>query len=296
MKIYIISPWFKTGGTESLHQLCQIARDRGYQSYMFYIDAPNDTDVLFSEDYPSIERVSIMEDKTGNVLVYPEIYSPTMFNIYFIQQIMWWLSYDKGLHNLEILDKYPNLKHAFQSQYAKYFVTSTGKLTNKQVFDLTDYVKIERYYVVPERKQNIILYNPTKDVVTPQFCTLANFQHVGLKDLTRDELSKILSCCKVYIDFGSHPGRDKIPREAALCGCIVITNKTGSAGNNMDVNIDDKFKYTNDLDNLPNLINEIFTNYEEISNEQSDYKQKIYQDKVNMILSFVNLMNNIFII
>jgi len=39
---------------------------------------------------------------------------------------------------------------------------------------------------------------------------------------------------QVYIDFGHHPGQDRLPREAVQCGCVVITGKRGS-GNQINI-------------------------------------------------------------
>ena len=47
---------------------------------------------------------------------------------------------------------------------------------------------------------------------------------------------------KIYIDFGEHPGMDRLPREAAINGLIVITNKAGAAFYKEDVGIKEKYK------------------------------------------------------
>lgn len=52
---------------------------------------------------------------------------------------------------------------------------------------------------------------------------------VPLIGMTTEEMRSCMSKSKVYIDFGNHPGKDRIPREAAISGCIVITGKRGAA-------------------------------------------------------------------
>ena len=47
---------------------------------------------------------------------------------------------------------------------------------------------------------------------------------------------------KVYIDFGNHLGKDRIPREVAS-GCCIITGKTGADKYKEDVYIGEKFKF-----------------------------------------------------
>ncbi len=34
---------------------------------------------------------------------------------------------------------------------------------------------------------------------------------------------------KLYIDFGYHPGKERMPREACLLDCCLIIGKDGSA-------------------------------------------------------------------
>lgn len=46
----------------------------------------------------------------------------------------------------------------------------------------------------------------------------------------------------IYIDFGEHPGKDRIPREAAMRDLIVITGRDGAAVNDVDVSIPKKYK------------------------------------------------------
>ena len=50
------------------------------------------------------------------------------------------------------------------------------------------------------------------------------------------------SSTMLYVDFGHHPGRDRLPREAALAGCCVITGRKGAAGNSVDLAIPVEYK------------------------------------------------------
>ena len=55
---------------------------------------------------------------------------------------------------------------------------------------------------------------------------------------------------QVYIDFGHHPGQDRLPREAAACGCLVVTGTRGSAGFHADVPLPPALKLAHPLDDL----------------------------------------------
>ena len=64
--------------------------------------------------------------------------------------------------------------------------------------------------------------------------------------MSRAEVREALCKVKVYADFGSHPGRDRMPREAALCGACVLTNRRGSANFAEDVPLPTLYKLDQD--------------------------------------------------
>ena len=65
---------------------------------------------------------------------------------------------------------------------------------------------------------------------------------IELKGFTSKEIIRIFQKTKLYIDFGYHPGKDKMPREAVLFNNCVITNLKGSAYNKFDIPINKQFK------------------------------------------------------
>ena len=90
----------------------------------------------------------------------------------------------------------------------------------------------------------------------------------------------LLARAKVYIDFGNHPGKDRIPREARMQGCIVITGKNGSAKYFEDVPIEEKFdKSPKNISVISTLIKQIFDNYAIWNNKQIDYTNFIKKEK-----------------
>lgn len=58
-----------------------------------------------------------------------------------------------------------------------------------------------------------------------------------------EQVMKTMDESMMYIDFGNHPGKDRIPREAALRDCIILTSTNGSAHNELDVPIASEFKF-----------------------------------------------------
>ncbi|MBM6838551.1 hypothetical protein H9X77_10020 [Clostridium saudiense] len=103
-----------------------------------------------------------------------------------------------------------------------------------------------------------------------------------LQNMTPIEMSETMKKSKVYIDFGNHPGKDRIPREAAISGCCVITGKRGSAKYKQDVNIDDEFKFNDneaEFENIRKKILEIFNNYEDESLKFNKYREIIMNEE-----------------
>ena len=100
--------------------------------------------------------------------------------------------------------------------------------------------------------------------------------------MTVEEIKNLMRKGKVYIDFGNHPGKDRIPREAAISGCCIITNRKGSAKFYEDVSIDEKYKFDDDMKNIPNVIetiNRCINNYDNEINEFENYRNLIEKEK-----------------
>lgn len=95
-------------------------------------------------------------------------------------------------------------------------------------------------------------------------------------------MSNLLLKSKVYIDFGNHPGKDRIPREAAISGCCVITGLRGSAKYYEDVPINNEYKIKDSEDNIIEIINKIqniFENFEENYLNFEEYRKYILNEE-----------------
>ena len=71
---------------------------------------------------------------------------------------------------------------------------------------------------------------------------LAALTWIELANMSRAKVREALCEAKVYADFGNHPGRDRMPREAALCGACVLTGRRGSASYAEDVPLPSRYK------------------------------------------------------
>ena len=297
MKFFIVCPEnLKTGGTELAHQLCLEITKSGYYAAMYYINISNGSEEPVDADTPekfkryttnhvkSAGEVNLEED----VIIVPEALTDWAFSFRPGKVCIWWMSVDNFRHRdndryIRLLD-FVSVFHLVQSEYAAEFLRSKNINEDKLIW-LSDYIS-DRYLgikSVSENRKNKIVYNPQKgfDRLEPliNMCDFAEWK--ALKGMTEDEMIDNMTDAKIYIDFGNHPGKDRIPREAAICGCCVITNKRGSAAYYGDVPLDDEFKFDEPVDYkaLIEKIRDIFDNFDEYYKKFDSYRDWIRQEK-----------------
>lgn len=306
-KVYVLCPaQVATGGPELLHQLVYTLRNTyNIDAYMYYL--PNDLEEPRHETYKQyyVPFSRELEDDAQNVMIIPEVMTNELQKFNKIQKAIWWLSIDmyfitlkgrKGKLNKSLckrgfkchffFDK--KLKevdlHLAQSYYAEAFLRKKG--INNIVY-LSDYLNQDFLNIQTDlsKKENIVAYNPskgykfTKQIIEHPLAEGLSF--VPIKNMTREQVIELLQKAKIYIDFGYHPGKDRIPREAAILGCCVITNRMGSANFQNDVNIPEKFKFNSTKKMIPTIIDTIkhlMQNFESEHSTFDPYRQSIQQE------------------
>lgn len=286
-KIYILCPAYViTGGIELLHQLCYKLCLLGYDAYIQYVgvEEGRSPHIKVYEKY-NIRTVDTIIDEPQNVIVFPEIYISSAIIKTQSKRILWWMSVDNASANSkeDFLAAYndENLLHLSQSEYSTKHLLSNG-VNPKNIMWLSDYINSEYLHLseVPdEEKDDVILFNPKKGFdVTSKIIgsSTGHVKWIALSNLYPDKMRDIMQHSKVYIDFGNHPGRDRIPREASVCGCLVISNLRGAAANNVDILIDDKYKFDNDSNpkEIFDVIADLAKNYSSHKSEYYEYVQR----------------------
>jgi hypothetical protein len=125
-------------------------------------------------------------------------------------------------------------------------------------------------------KEDLVAYNHAKDKITPYYCSLLNIPTLPIKDMSPYQVSQALQRVKVYIDLGYHPGKDRLPREAAIHNAVIITNKAGAAAYQEVVPIQEKITHEDDL---LLLLPEVLANYPLFLKKQDPYRAKIKNEK-----------------
>jgi hypothetical protein len=267
-KIFVCCPanW-TTGGPEALHALVDALRRQGFEAYISYYSF-SDVRRPFSDEHvtPSPYRhydvaARMPEDAPNSVIIVPESMTFVLRSFMRAQHVVWWLSIDFYFgwkRDARILDmlryarrrltgKCTSLaalrgaRHFAQSEFAAAFLRERGI----HAAPLSDYLNDELLVDPPQLVRSpTILYNPKKgmQITRKLIAACPKLQFRPLVGLGRAQLREVIASSMVYIDFGNHPGKDRMPREAAVGGCVVITNRQGSAGFARDIAIPERYK------------------------------------------------------
>ncbi|WP_133014393.1 hypothetical protein [Clostridium cuniculi] len=335
-KVYIACPYkYISGGPETLHQLVDKLRNKGYDAYIYYINFKNKEKEELPEKFKkyNVKIAKIIEDSEDNVLVVPETNTEIIYRYKNIRKSIWWLSVDfywkssgrelakwspifkkvnidnvlgKSIHN--ILSVYKTIKykkfkmfdiingkdknkyfHMYNSEYGRKFLINHGiKEENMEYLCGPIDDKYIKDINIIKNKKNIVAYNPKKgkefSQILIEYVNSRNpeIEFVAIQNMSLEQVENLLEQSKVYMDFGYFPGPERIPREAVVSFCNIITSNLGSAKNKKDILIPDKFKF--DLDTVDiNLVYEtiikLIYNYKEYVNEFECYRKKVYEQK-----------------
>lgn len=172
---------------------------------------------------------------------------------------------------------------AYQCEYIKSFLL---KLGIQRPVPLSDYINTDFSILNSAvEKEDIVLYNPSKGLeFTNKLIKLApDINWVPIKNLKRHELIELISKAKLYIDFGNHPGKDRLPRECALAKCCIITGKQGSAGFERDLPIPASYKFDEKLvvssEEIVDKIRYVLNHYSICIDDFAQYRHYILLEK-----------------
>jgi hypothetical protein len=314
-KYYVACPGNTvTGGPELLHQFVDALNHQGAEAYILYYP--------FNETFETPEEYHIYNVKQGD---FRDVRSNNLFltetNTKMAARFpdaninIWWLSVDfflgtqresvyvdmlRYMWSLAFsrvpISRLRNCSHWTQSNYAKEFLKK-HKIDSRM---LSDYLNINHDAMSvksPSEKKDIILFNPKKGQkrTAKLIDAYPDLTFVPIQNMTAKEVSHILSLAKIYIDFGHHPGKDRLPREAVLAGCCVITGKYGSARNDHDVPIKTIYKLDDlGMDYIKSfgaLSSDIFENYEFHLRSFDNMRKNISLEKSNFDHEVSQILN-----
>ncbi len=306
MKIYIISPAdVATGGTELLQQLCQELNKNRKDVFMFYTEQYYGSEVEKRYIGYGNPICTEIEDDEENIIVVPETRVNEARKYRKSKIYFWWLSVDNYFGSRKRKNDIPHTivywirdfcnrnlfnksVHLVQSEYARIFLINDKGINSDNIQFLSDY--LNRTYLdrvvsnTHEVRKNQILYNPKKGFEFTKLLMdeITEYQWIPLQNLTPDGMLDLMLHSKIYVDFGNHPGKDRIPRESVIAGCCVITGKRGSAGNKIDIPIKDIYKFEDKVENLTEiheLITACMKNFNARTEDFNEYRQSILEEE-----------------
>jgi hypothetical protein len=313
-KILVVCPAnMVTGGPEALHQLVAHMRSFHLPAYIVYM--PFGQSAIPPEPYKKYNApISSYEDEFGSLIIFPEVHPALAMKVKKAQAALWWLSLENFLerrHVSVLRDKVRYFKRVLKGERPLMGATALKKLIHfSQTEHSSQYLRLcgiepvplidsinedfltDRYLDKTEHKRNVILFNPTKGkkVTAALIQDNPQWEFIPLKGLNPQQLSEKLYAAKLYIDFGHHPGRDRMPREAAMHGCCLITGILGSASNSVDLPIPLRYKLDSSqsefLVRFKSLASEIMNDFDSnfqafdeyriwLKNEPKVFKQQI---------------------
>lgn len=247
--IYTLCPAYsRTGGPEAIHQLTDALRSAGHDARIVSVPMIPDPRQLEYADY-NCRYSREIHDRPEHVLIVPETMPRLLDRYGHIQKAIWWLSVDNHFKHAE--DRQfdwnnkanSDVRHFAQSYYALDFLARKGVA---HAALLTDYLGrnfCESNTSPPKKNRVAFLAKKNRGVLDPVLAAAPDIDWVPIENMSSVEVANHLCSCKVYLDFGPHPGRDRMPREAALSGCCVLVGLRGAATFSGDYPFPDAYKF-----------------------------------------------------
>ncbi|MBB5765939.1 hypothetical protein HNR01_005600 [Methylorubrum rhodesianum] len=301
---YILCPpHAMTGGPEALHQLGNKLIKLGKTVYMIYFHGSVD-EIVYSQTvnhdrvliipqynapvheaykHYNIPYTSCIVDNARARIIIPEIWPHLIDKFLGAETYYWWLSFDYGYQavlNNEGFDVFRASRHInlVQSNYAK------KKLESLEISDsyvLSDYTSPNNFCIDIDvsQKKNLVLYNRKGQSEAERLAPyIKNCDFELIANMSPEQVRNKMAEAKAYIDFGPHPGMDRMPREAAASQCCVMTGLRGSASHFEDVPIPSMYKIDTRGDyfeHAGNIIEDIISNYDRHLRNFDYYRRKI---------------------
>lgn len=269
-----------SGGTEGIHNLiAELSKYADASVWYTRGSAPKQ----FAEY--NCKSVTTLPAGFKGAIIFPEVWADEVANpIYhnFVKVVNWqgidvyyWNTpKEKQLRFLKI----PNVIHIAMSEYGMKHLRDLGLYPIK----ISDCIN-EAFFNIPKEeleRGDVVLYNPIwgkftqfqQDVMNK--ARKAGIKFFPLQGYSRAELINIFRQSKLYIDFGQFSGRERLPREAVMCGCCILTSRNGTAGVYEDNFIDNMYKPV-EVDKAVDMINYVLQNYDRCKTDFEAYRQSM---------------------
>jgi hypothetical protein len=268
-QVVIFCPVAVTGGPEAIHQLSQslnaigvdcwivhTGRDHGARvsgDRLLVLNPPNaGLTAAYAAYGPRYKMEIPLDDRT--LVIFPEGLARNALGLPRRPVAIWWLSVDNAFRALtmrgesetsidEVLAR-PDLIHLYQSAYARDWLRGRGL---ERIHDLADYTSplfIDAPARAPSPKP-MVSFNGAKggEAAAAFFAARPQFAPLALRGFSKPDLQAIFRERLLYVDFGHFPGKDRLPREAAVSGGVVFVHRKGAGAIYEDFPLPDFYKF-----------------------------------------------------
>jgi hypothetical protein len=317
-KIQIVAPSeLRSGGPESLHNLAFQLQSIGVHSEIVYFPYGKQYEVTLGyEKYA--KKAHDIDDKSSTLIIFPETLCMLGFSISKATVGIWWLSVDHftqtKYHSFRDYFRYLRLAirrhrpyrgakslkkfiHFSKSYYDEEFLRAhsinfsrlNGPISSEYISNVDS----------SQDRKNIILFNPKKGMgyTSRLKNNFSQFKFVSLEGMNTDELTAAYTNSKVYIDFGNHPGKERMPREAVALGCCIITGILGSASNAFDIPIPNEYKINTEADDFlfifQTVTNKIFSNFELARLDFNNFRNEVLNEPAQQLTDLKRILNDL---
>lgn len=307
MKVVILCPaMVETGGPEALHQLSDALISQGVDAQMWYT-MPGDLEQLRAVTRRDTQglviqvgarqgtvpqyakyKIRLLETLTldaQTVVVLPETYLDWEDCFRHQPCVAWWLSVDNAFKymappfNLNRV-RAGRFLHVYQSQYARNVLDALGI---RGSLPLSDYTPI---LPASPRERSVISMSALPKVIVDVESIKQRIQDacgrdvVLIRNMSREQVYDAFDRSFAYIDLGHFPGKDRMPREALLRGCCVITSDAGAAGTG-ELMLPDECVFSLDmLGALPSVVKAMCQDFNQFSALCDPARQRILAEQL----------------
>ena len=200
-------------------------------------------------------------------------------------------------HEYSFENEGKNITHLCASYYA---LDVVSKKTQRKVYKCIEPIScifLDKFNKESRNdiRQDVILFNPKKSrsIVEKLHEKYPIYKFKPLEKMTQSQLIESYKKAKLYIDFGPFPGAERIPKEAVLYGCLIITGRHGASNFYGDVPIPDKYKFfDDDLERIVLMINRCLTEYSSCYHDFDEYRATILALEPNFEKSLNIIFNS----
>lgn len=308
-EIVLLSPPLVTGGPEAIHQLAQSINMFGGNAKVAYYGGNSKLEFAgnvlrcvpnlsteFEEAFAHYQVPALHETTLtpNTLLIFPEVLSEFASGKFGARKAIWWLSVDNALlANPKLADTTyartllgaSDVLHFYQSDYARSFLERNLVRRMHPLFDFTnrDYVAHAPDAKSSNKPYDVALFPRKGGQRAAQFIASApHIRYAKIEGMTRHQVREVLRESAVYIDFGDHPGKDRVPREAAASGAVVLLHRRGAAAHFADHPLDDFYLF--DEEEIANgvllaKVQGILLARETHVNNQWQYRQRVVMEQ-----------------